>query len=125
MGTAKLDPSVQPRISELIATIAPGARVLTITPLGADAQAHGVTVKAMGYGVSLLVTTAAPDGGAPSKLVVHTANAGEFGHDRRADRAASAILAYDTYSTMPSHVRALDVGTVGPDTAILERLTRR
>lgn len=90
--------------------------MLDIAPLGSDSSAGGGTAKAKGYGVALLVTVTNPEaGGAPSKLVFHTATSDEFGHDRRADRAASAILAYDTYSLIPDHVRALDVGTVGAD----------
>jgi aminoglycoside phosphotransferase (APT) family kinase protein len=114
--TAELDPTVYAGISELIERIAPGARVLDIAPLGSDSSAGGGTVKAKGYGVALLVTVTNPEaGGATSKLVFHTADSDEFGHDRRADRAASAILAYDTYPLIPDHVRALDVGTVGAD----------
>jgi hypothetical protein len=114
--TADLDASVYAGISELIARIAHGARVLDIAPLGSDSSAGGGTAKAKGYGVALLVTVASPEaGGAPAKLVFHTADSDEFGHDRRADRAASAVLAYDTYSAIPGHVRALDVGTVGAD----------
>ncbi|MFS8069755.1 MAG: hypothetical protein ACMG6S_25605, partial [Byssovorax sp.] len=116
MHTAELDSSVYVGISELINTIAPGARVLDIAPLGSDSLAGGGTAKAKGYGVALLITMTSPEaGGAPSKLVLHTAASDEFGHDRRADRAASAILAYDTYSLIPNHVRALDIGAVGSD----------
>ncbi len=43
----------------------------------------------------------------------HVATANDFGHDRRADRAAEQLLAYDTFARIPRHVRALDVGAVG------------
>src|SRR5690606_3248328 len=35
--------------------------------------------------------------------------------DRRADRAAEMVLAYDTFPLVPRHTRALDVGAVGRD----------
>jgi hypothetical protein len=48
-------------------------------------------------------------------LVLRTASSNEFGHDRRADRAAELLLAFDTFGLLPDHVRALDVGLLGPD----------
>jgi hypothetical protein len=43
-------------------------------------------------------------------VVLHTATANAFGHDRRADRAAMAVLAADTFGGLPQHVEVLDVG---------------
>jgi aminoglycoside phosphotransferase (APT) family kinase protein len=52
--------------------------------------------------------------GRESSLVVHTARADAFGHDRRADRAAELLLAFDRFGELPGHVAALDVGALGP-----------
>jgi hypothetical protein len=48
--------------------------------------------------------------GATRRVVLHTATSNRFGHDRRADRAADAVLAADDFGTIPRHVRTLDVG---------------
>jgi hypothetical protein len=52
-------------------------------------------------------------GGDERSCVLHTMSPNWFGHDRRADRAALALLAADTYGDVPKHVRTLDVGAVG------------
>jgi hypothetical protein len=57
----------------------------------------------------------AGEGGDRVELVWHVAAANPFGHDRRADRAAEAFLAYDDFAQIPDHVRALDVGAVCSD----------
>jgi hypothetical protein len=48
--------------------------------------------------------------GRPRSVVLHTATANAFGHDRRSDRAAMAVLAADTFGALPRHVEVLDVG---------------
>jgi hypothetical protein len=79
-----------------------GVRVRSITPLGRDAGDKG-----FGYGVPLrVVLTGAP----VEQVVIHTVGASGFGHDTLADRAAAAVLAYETFNNLPRHVRALDVG---------------
>jgi len=45
-------------------------------------------------------------------LVWRPASANDFGHDRRADRAADAVLAFDDFAQIPDHVAAVDVGAV-------------
>ena len=52
-------------------------------------------------------------------LVLHTATPNIFGHDRRADRAAEMILAFDTFNRLPQHVRAVDVGAIRQDGRLL------
>jgi phosphotransferase family enzyme len=90
----------------------PGARLTAFHPLGADASgAPSATEKAAGYGQPLLLSVALP-GGKQARLVFRTERANEFGHERRADRAANALLAYDTFGSIPGHVAALDVGAV-------------
>jgi hypothetical protein len=81
-----------------------GARVQSVVALGKD-----VGEKGFGYGVPLRVTLR----GAPiEQVVIHTVGGGGFGHDTLADRAAAAVLAYETFSNLPRHVRAIDVGIV-------------
>ncbi|HEX2691030.1 MAG TPA: phosphotransferase [Kofleriaceae bacterium] len=60
----------------------------------------------------------ASEQGDPVELVWRVAASNEFGHDRRADRAAGALLAYDDFARIPGHVRAVDVGAIGSDGAL-------
>jgi hypothetical protein len=56
--------------------------------------------------------------GAPvNEVVVHTVASKAFGHDTLADRAAAAVLAFETFNNLPGHVRALDVGAARADGA--------
>jgi len=89
----------------------PGARVLSIEPLDPDGGATaGATTKAAGYG--LPVRIAISDGGVRRELVWRVASANPFGHDRRADRAAAMVQAFDDFGQIPAHVRALDLGVI-------------
>lgn len=92
----------------------PGCRIDELRVLGADESPSDATRKGTGYGAPVLVrvTDAA---GRPHALVFHTARADDFGHDRRSDRAAEMLLSYDTFSRIPQHVRAVDVGVIGTD----------
>ncbi|HEY7724811.1 MAG TPA: phosphotransferase [Anaeromyxobacteraceae bacterium] len=103
-------------LREAVRRLDPGARLVACEPLGADAGAGAAAVarKGGGYGVPLRLTLEAADG-ARRHLVFRTAAANEFGHDRRSDRAAELLLAFDTFGEVPDHVRALDVGAVAPD----------
>lgn len=98
-------------IRDLVAELSPGAEILEIRTMGPDSGVTDATQKGGGYGVPVLVTLR-DAGGSVTKLVVHGARADEFGHDRRADRAAGLLLAYDTYPLIPRHVRAVDVGAI-------------
>lgn len=80
----------------------PRARVLAATPLGGDSGGKG-----FGYGAPIRVTL---EGAPVEDLVVHWAETTGFGHDTLADRAAEALLPYDTFNNLPDHVRVLDVG---------------
>jgi aminoglycoside phosphotransferase (APT) family kinase protein len=88
--------------------LVPGGRLQAVEPLGGEAR-QAVGRKGAGYACPLLVTVA-DMAGAHHRLVVRTASPDEFGHDRRADRAAELLLAFDTFRAVPGHVRALDVG---------------
>ncbi|MRG93712.1 aminoglycoside phosphotransferase family protein [Polyangium spumosum] len=105
-------PTIEDEISELVASVMPGAAVLRVSRLGPDEDEDGgATGKAIGYGVPLRIRVQRPDG-ALSDLCLHTAGPDEFGHDRRADRASNMLLAFDSFARIPRHVRALDVGAV-------------
>lgn len=82
----------------------------------ADDRAEG-ELKHIGYGQPLLVRYRA--GGAEKRAVWRTQGRNWFGHDRRSDRAALALLAADTYAEVPDHVRVLDVGAIGPGGALV------
>jgi len=96
------------RLSRLVEAAVPGARIVRVTPLGADAGSQEETTKGGGYGAPLRIDVTR-DGRALS-LVLHTVTSNPFGHDRRADRAALVLLAADTFGELPGHVQALDVG---------------
>ncbi len=89
----------------------------SIRPIAAD-RAEG-ELKHVGYGEPLLVELRRGPHGALERAVFHTAGSNWFGHDRRADRAALALLSADTYGEIPDHVRVLDVGAVRGDGALV------
>ncbi len=104
-------------LRELIRRIEPGSEVTAVEPLAPDTGA-GETRKGGGYGAPLRVTVRDARG-ASRLLVFRTATSNIFGHDRRADRAAEMLLAWDTFNAVPDHARALDVGTILPDGRLL------
>jgi aminoglycoside phosphotransferase (APT) family kinase protein len=69
--------------------------------------------KEAGYGEPLKLSLEEPNGTLRT-LVFRTASRNEFGHDRRSDRAAEILLAFDTFGLFPGHIRALDVGAITP-----------
>ena len=104
-------------IRDLVLRRFPGCTVLECRRLGDDEAAGGPTTKRAGYGVPVRVTFRTASG-EDHAVVFHTARADDFGHDRRADRAAEMLLAFDTYAAIPQHVPALDVGVIGEDGAL-------
>lgn len=98
-------------IRDLIARRFPGSTVVECRALGDDEAPSDATTKGAGYGVPVHVVLR-DAGGAERALVLHTARADDFGHDRRADRAAAMLLAFDTYGQLPRHVPAVDVGVI-------------
>ena len=102
-------------LAELVGKLAPGARIERIESLSESQpdRGHG-TAKFLGYGASLRLTLRTPEGDA-RRIVFRTSRSDDFGHDRRADRAANALLAYDTFGLVPQHAPALDVGAIGDD----------
>lgn len=98
-------------LAELIGNLLPGATLLEVEPMSPDATRATTASKRAGYGEPVRLSVRAADGRAQC-LVFHTDLVGEFGHDRRADRAADALLSYDTFGAIPAHVRPLDVGAI-------------
>ncbi|HVV87754.1 MAG TPA: phosphotransferase [Kofleriaceae bacterium] len=95
----------------------PGGVVEEIAPLGDDVAAAALidaTRKGTGYGVPVRIRVR-DAAGARHALVFHTARGDDYGHDRRADRAAEMLLAFDTYGRVPHHAAALDVGFLDAD----------
>ncbi len=100
-----------PALRHAVERALPGGRVTSVTALGPDTESHDATHKAAGYGVPLRID-AVDAGGKPHRFVFHTASPGVFGHDRRADRAAEMLLAFDDFPKIPGHVEAVDVGAI-------------
>lgn len=99
-------------LREHLARLYPGHRVVALEPLVPDAGAGGgATDKVAGYGAPVRVSLVDAHG-ERLDLVWRTASPNEYGHDRRADRAAEALLAFDDFAKLPGHVRALDVGAI-------------
>jgi aminoglycoside phosphotransferase (APT) family kinase protein len=86
----------------------PGARVIACEPIG-DAGPAAIARKGAGYARAWRVIAAGREGGRRA-FVFRFAGSDEFGHDRRADRAANLLLAFDTFTFIPDHVHAVDVG---------------
>ncbi len=108
----------RPKLRDHVERLFPGAKLLAIQPLAPDTGAtSSATAKAAGYGepVRLLVD----DNGRRRDLVWRVSSANQFGHDRRSDRAAETLLAYDDFAAIPGHVSPLDVGAVRPDGELL------
>ncbi len=103
---------------DLINKHAPGGRLLSVAELGADTRRDGATLKAVGYGRPLKVAVETASGERVA-WVIHTATANAYGHDRRADRLAEMVLAYDTFGDIPRHTKALDIGLVKEDGSLV------
>ena len=88
----------------------PGAAIVAASALAPDTDASE-TMKAEGYGAPLRLVLRNP-AGREQTVVFHLATSDCFGHDRRSDRAAEALLAWDTFPAIPGHVRALDTGAL-------------
>ncbi len=101
------DPSLR-RLRKIVQAALPGAQILRVVPLSADASASGETAKRGGYGLPVRLDVLHQ--GEARSLVLHTAQANAFGHDRRADRASAAVLAADTFGLIPCHVEVVDAG---------------
>jgi aminoglycoside phosphotransferase (APT) family kinase protein len=91
----------------------PDAKVVALRPLGAEDD----ELKSYGYGRPLRATFDA--GGARRELVFRTMSPDPFGHNRRSARAETLLLAFDTFNSIPRHIRALDIGAFTDDGTML------
>lgn len=104
--------SLRTALEELLGRLMPGTTIERVRRMGADeADAGEGTAKGIGYGASVLVDMTTRDG-QPKRLVFRTNRSNQFGHDRRSDRAANALLAFDTTRGFPNHAGVLDVGAI-------------
>lgn len=111
-GPASPPASVMAALREHLAQLFPGGELLELEPLAPDTGASaGATEKAAGYGLPVRVALV-DSAGRRRQLVWRTVAANEFGHDRRADRVAGIVQAYDDFAATPGHVQALDLGFV-------------
>lgn len=108
-------PRVDPELARIVERAAPGALIIRAKALGTDetSEQQQTTAKAAGYGIPIRIDVEVH--GQARSFVLHGSSANQFGHDRRADRAAELLLAADTYGRIPQHVRALEVGAFRPD----------
>lgn len=114
--------NVTPALREVVSRALPGATLKSVEPLRPDrAEAGEGTAKGAGYGIPLRLVVQ-DERGRERTLVFHTASADVFGHDRRSDRAQEMLLSFDTFSSIPRHVAALDVGAISRDGAGLVSL---
>jgi len=110
MSSVGPTPRLMRELGSLAGRLYPDSQLVGVDELGPDAG-HGENEKAAGYGRVLRLTLRDSKGGT-RRLTFHTANSDEYGHDRRSDRAAEMLLAYDDFRGLPSHVRPVDVGAV-------------
>jgi len=101
-------------LREHLGRLFPGSRVIEVVPLSPDTGATSGVAKTAGYGLPARVVLADAKGRL-REVVWHTASSNELGHDRRADRVASMLGAFDEFAQIPRHAHALDVGFVARD----------
>lgn len=106
------------RLRDHLERLFPGEQLVELVPLAPDTGATSGVVKAAGYGLPVRVVLA-DDAGGRREVVWRTASANEYGHDRRSDRAAGALQAFDDFGATPHHVAALDVGLVARDGSLI------
>lgn len=109
----RLDIDLLPRgLSSQLGRLFPDYEIVAAWELRPDTGAsRGASQKATGYGRPVRLALRGPHG-ETRELVWRVATANVFGHDRRSDRAASTLLAYDDFALVPEHVEALDVGAI-------------
>lgn len=106
-------------LDDRLRALYPNCRVLSAQHLGTgETKSEGETTKGIGYGHPIFVALALADG-SERRIVFHTARPDDFGHDRRSDRVAEMLLAWDTFALLPRHVRAIDVGVLAADGALV------
>ena len=99
------DRQLSDAILRLLQQWLPGGRVEAISGLTeSQPDRDDGTAKFLGYGSSLRVDVVADDG-RRRRLVFRTSRSDDFGHDRRSDRAADALLAFDTFPSFQTTSR--------------------
>jgi hypothetical protein len=101
-------------LAAYVERLLPGAQIERFSVLGKGAAKADGADKAFGYGRPIRIELRT-SGGERRRLVYHVAQANSFGHDRRADRAADAVLAFDTFGLIPRHAAAVDFGVMLPE----------
>jgi hypothetical protein len=101
------------RIARAVSSLFPECELLEVRALDGDDGVADDTHKAAGYGAPRRVRLRTPAG--ERSLVFHVQRADGFGHERRADRAAEQLLAWDTFAQIPRQARAYDVGAIDSD----------
>ena len=87
--------------------LGPGAAILDLRTLG---EAGNDDVKRFGYGTAIDVTYRL--NGEIWKCVFQTVRPGPHGHETMPDRAQLLLSNFETFSGLPRHARALDVGVI-------------
>jgi hypothetical protein len=108
-----MEASMELELARAIEARIPGGKIVEIRPLGADRDVVDETHKGAGYGEPRRVRVRV--GSTERILVFHVQRPDVFGHQRRADRAAAQLLAFDDFPRIPGHAPALDVGTIDRD----------
>jgi hypothetical protein len=102
--------TIEASLAPLAASLLPGGRLVAWEPLRPDATG-GDAEKALGYGNPIRITVQ-DEAGNVRRFVFRTEAENEFGHERRADRMAEALVSWDLFNELPDHVRAVDVGAL-------------
>lgn len=89
----------------------PDATLVSYGPIGKESSQG--EYKQYGYGAPVKVTFKV--GRSRRSTVLETMSPGPFGHEHMADRAQAILWDYDSYSRLPRHVDALDVGAFTSD----------
>jgi hypothetical protein len=97
-------------IVDRVAPLFPDDSIVSAEPFAPDTATATATAKAAGYGAPIRIALVSKRDGVRRDIVFRVGTVNELGHDRRADRAADTLLAYDDFNRVPCHVRAVDVG---------------
>ncbi len=89
-------------------------RLISFGPIGKETA--GDSYKQYGYGAPVRLTFQVDR--TIRQAVLETMSPGPFGHEHMADRAQALLWDYDSYSRLPRHVKALDVGAFTKDHAL-------
>ncbi len=107
---------IEARLRDYVERLYPGRKVVKVEPLAPDSGATAGTVeKAAGYGLPVRLVLEGARESERLEIVWRVASSNVFGHERRADRAAGTIQAFEDFLHVPEHVVAVDLGVIGVD----------